>query len=174
MSYRIVPHPSHPTSTTNLTTTSSTSTNTKGAPSAPGIHDTLRSSLPSDPNTTTPASTHPLEARLAAWQATQDEFKMTALRRNFGIGEPVRRGMEIKIAREGEWRPMALGPSAGVSGDILVGRDTEITWEDVYTVNLLRPVVWFVAEMLTWGTGSELREGADFHGEVERKMRMDW
>lgn len=41
--------------------------------------------------------------------------------------------MEIKIAREGEWRPMALGGSAGVSGDILVGRDAEITWEDVYT-----------------------------------------
>ena len=41
--------------------------------------------------------------------------------------------MELKIAREGEWRPMALGVSAGVSGDILVGRDNEITWEDVYT-----------------------------------------
>ncbi|KAL9638777.1 MAG: hypothetical protein Q9204_001378 [Flavoplaca sp. TL-2023a] len=59
---------------------------------------------------------------------------MTSLRRNFGLGEPVRRGMELKIAREGEWRPMALGVSAGVSGDILVGRDNEITWEDVYTV----------------------------------------
>ncbi|KAL8749655.1 MAG: hypothetical protein Q9199_007549 [Rusavskia elegans] len=80
---------------------------------------------------------------------------MSALRRTFGIAEPVRRGMEIKIAREGEWRPMALGVSAGVSGDILVGRDAEITWEDVYT-------------------GSELREGADFHAEVERKLGMDW
>lgn len=58
---------------------------------------------------------------------------MASLRRNFGIGEPVRRGMELKIAREGEWRPSALGPSAGLSGDILVGRDGEITWEDVYT-----------------------------------------
>ncbi len=57
---------------------------------------------------------------------------MTALRRNFGIGEPVRRGMEMKIARDGEWRPMALGASAGVSGDILAGRDTEVQWEDVF------------------------------------------
>lgn len=24
------------------------------------------------------------------------------------------------------------------------------------------------------GTGSESREGADFHAEVERKLRMDW
>ncbi len=76
---------------------------------------------------------------------------MTSLRRNFGIGEPIRRGMELKIAREGEWRPMALGGSAGVSGDVLAGRDTEITWEDVYTgtlisirlFSLLHPSSWF-------------------------------
>lgn len=40
--------------------------------------------------------------------------------------------MELKIVREGEWTPMALGGSAGVSGDILTGRDTEVTWEDVF------------------------------------------
>lgn len=67
-----------------------------------------------------------------AWQATQDELKMVSLRRTFGIAEPVRRGMELKIARAGEWRPCALGRSAGVSGDILAGRDGEISWEDVY------------------------------------------
>ncbi|CAL8578260.1 hypothetical protein XPA_004051 [Xanthoria parietina] len=156
MSYLIVPSRSHPTTTTNLSTTTPPTSSSKGAPSAPGIHDTLRSNLSTAPGpTNAPISTHPLEARLAAWQSTQDESKMAALRRNFGIGEPVRRGMEIKIAREGEWRPMALGGSAGVSGDILVGRDAEITWEDVYT-------------------GSESREGADFHAEVERKLRMDW
>lgn len=57
---------------------------------------------------------------------------MNSLRRTFGIAEPVRRGMELKIARAGEWRPAALGRSAAVSSDILAGRDTEITWEDVY------------------------------------------
>ncbi|KAI4154049.1 MAG: hypothetical protein L6R39_001460 [Caloplaca ligustica] len=79
---------------------------------------------------------------------------MTSLRRNFGIGEPVRRGMELKIAREGEWRPMALGGSAGVSGDILMGKDAEITWEDVFK-------------------GDETRENADFHVEMEKKLKMD-
>ncbi|KAI4094060.1 MAG: hypothetical protein LQ344_002506 [Seirophora lacunosa] len=132
-SLRIAPSSAHPTSTTNLTSSSPSNASTNGAPSAPGIHDTLRSSLPSStPPDSQPASTHPLEARLAAWQATQDELKMTTLRRNFGIGEPIRRGMELKIAREGEWRPMALGGSVGVSGDILAGRDTEVQWEDVY------------------------------------------
>lgn len=57
---------------------------------------------------------------------------MASLRRAFGIAEPVRRGMELKIARAGEWRPQALGGSAGVSADVLAGRDLEITWEDVY------------------------------------------
>lgn len=62
---------------------------------------------------------------------------MHSLRRTFGIGEPVRRGMELKIAREGEWRPAALGGSSAVSSDILAGRDAEISWEDVYTGMLL-------------------------------------
>ena len=57
---------------------------------------------------------------------------METLRRTFGIAEPVRRGMEMKIAKEGEWRPSVLGGSAGVHGEILMGRDTEIAWEDVY------------------------------------------
>ncbi|KAL8953365.1 MAG: hypothetical protein Q9222_000742 [Ikaeria aurantiellina] len=80
---------------------------------------------------------------------------MTALRRNFGIGEPVRRGMELKLAREGEWRPAALGASAGVSGDVLAGRDCEVGWEDVYG-------------------GDETRDRVDFHSEMERKLKMDW
>ncbi|KAL8916496.1 MAG: hypothetical protein Q9208_008474 [Pyrenodesmia sp. 3 TL-2023] len=155
MSLRIAPPSSHRTTTTNTTSSLSSNPSAKGAPSAPGIHDTLRSSLSSASQTSALASTHPLEARLAAWQSTQDEFKMTALRRNFGIGEPVRRGMEMKIAREGEWRPMALGASAGVSGDILAGRDTEVQWEDVFR-------------------GDETRDSADFHAEMERKLKMDW
>ncbi len=57
---------------------------------------------------------------------------MTALRRTYGIAEPVRRGMELNIAKEGEWRPAVLGGSAGVHGDVLAGRDVEITWEDIY------------------------------------------
>lgn len=64
---------------------------------------------------------------------------MESLRRSFGIAEPVRRGMELKLAREGEWRPQALGGSAGVHGEILAGRDAEVAWEDVYRGMLLFP-----------------------------------
>jgi hypothetical protein len=58
---------------------------------------------------------------------------MEMLRRQFGIAEPVRRGMELKIAAAGEWRPAALGGSSSVHKDILEGRDCEIGWEDVFT-----------------------------------------
>ena len=40
--------------------------------------------------------------------------------------------MELKICREGEWRPQCLGGSASVGEDILTGRDADVTWEDVY------------------------------------------
>ena len=63
-------------------------------------------------------------------------MKMEMLRRQFGIAEPIRRGMELKIASAGEWRPAALGGSSGVHKDILEGRDCEIGWEDVFTGKL--------------------------------------
>lgn len=40
--------------------------------------------------------------------------------------------MELRIARQGEWRPSVLGGSAGVSGDVLEGRDGRVEWEDVF------------------------------------------
>lgn len=63
-------------------------------------------------------------------------MKMESLRRAYGIAEPVRRGMELKIVRDGTFRPAVLGGMKGgnVHEDILVlgGRDTEIGWEDVF------------------------------------------
>jgi len=160
---RIVPEKSYPTSTAGLGPSYS-------APSAPGVHDTLRAKL--EPGNTTastaathaqtlphtalpaPASTHPLETRLAHWRATQHTLKMDGLRRTFGLAEPVRRGMELDIVRQGEWRPAALGGSAGVSGDILEGRDAEIDWEDVYT-------------------GADTREVTSVQTEMEVRLRMN-
>lgn len=62
--------------------------------------------------------------------------------------------MELRIAREGEWRPAVLGGGGrGVHEEILRGSDTVITWEDVFT-------------------GGEMRSVPGFHEEVERKVRM--
>jgi proteasome maturation protein len=42
--------------------------------------------------------------------------------------------MELKIVRNGEWRPAVLGGGVpSLHEDILNGRDAEISWEDVYT-----------------------------------------
>lgn len=79
---------------------------------------------------------------------------MESLKRTFGIAEPIRRGMELKIVRDGEWRPMVLGSGLpSVHEDILRGRDSTITWEDVYT-------------------GDETRAVAGFHDEMEKKLRI--
>ena len=62
---------------------------------------------------------------------------MEGLRRTYGIAEPVRRGMELKIVEGTEWRPRVLGSGAEKAGsvhrDVLMGRDAEVGWEDVFT-----------------------------------------
>jgi len=80
---------------------------------------------------------------------------MEGLRRTFGMAEPIRRGMELKITREGEWRPACLGGGLekSVHEDILNGNDASISWEDVFK-------------------GDETRGVQGFHEEVERKVRM--
>lgn len=152
---RIAPPSGHSTSHSHLQAKST------GAPSAPGIHDTLRAGVGLSLSQTTssnlsslPDSGHPLEARLKKWEETQDQLKMEGLRRTFGIAEPIRRGMELKITRDGEWRPTALsGGQRGLHEDILMGKDTSIEWEDVFK-------------------GDEMRTLPGFHEEVERKVRM--
>lgn len=79
---------------------------------------------------------------------------METLRRTYGMAEPIRRGMELKIVQKGEWRPMALGNGLpSVHEDILRGRDATITWEDVFT-------------------GDETRAVAGFHDEMEKKLKI--
>ncbi|KAF2723925.1 proteasome maturation factor UMP1 [Polychaeton citri CBS 116435] len=158
MSLRIVPAAAHPQSTQQAI----------GAPSAPGVHDTLRANL----NLTAPApkagnapisnehdlqSTHPLESRLTKWRQQQESLKMEMLRRNYGIAEPVKRQMELAIARQGEWQPAQLGVGNGatVHSDILAGRDCEIGWEDVFEGDVARAV-------------------SDFHTEMEKNFGMKW
>ncbi|KKK20179.1 putative proteasome maturation factor Ump1, partial [Aspergillus ochraceoroseus] len=114
-SLRIAPPASHPSQTSNTSTRQQVPLSlphpSKGAPSAPGLPDTLRNNLtlpapvgPPSSQSGTPVSTHPLEARLLAWRQTQDALKMETLRRTYGIAEPVRRGMELKIVRDGTFR----------------------------------------------------------------------
>lgn len=66
---------------------------------------------------------------------------MNMLRREFGIAEPIRRGMEVKICQEGEWRPAVLGyKGEGVHEEILSGRDASVDWEDVFNGEFICPM----------------------------------
>merc|ERR1712169_159391 len=104
-----------------------------------------------------PASSHPLEARLKNWEATQDALRMNTLRTTYGLAEPVRRGVELKIVKDGEWRPLALQQAGGglpsVHEDILKGREDMISWEDVFT-----------------GDGGVQAPGV--HDEMEKKLKI--
>ena len=146
---RLVPETAHTTSFSHIPD------RTPGAPSAPGLHDVLRAGVGPSPHAADkPASAHPLEARLKAWEATRHNLQMETLRRTYGIAEPVRRGMELKIVRDGTWRPLALGGSAkSVHEEILEGRDGTIQWEDIYT-------------------GDESRAFVSVQDEMERKVKM--
>jgi proteasome maturation protein len=150
MSMRIVP------ANSNAQTFSHAAQNTS-APSAPGIHDTLRHGVglsPLEAKSSQPVSGHPLESRLKNWEATQESLRMESLRRTFGMAEPIRRGMELKIVRDGEWRPLALGGGLpSLHEAILRGREDTITWEDVFT-------------------GDETRPVAGVHDEMERKLKI--
>lgn len=151
---RIIPADSHTSTFTHIPDHSFS------APSAPGLHDTLRAGVGPSPydavaGSMTPVSAHPLEARLKAWDATRDKLRMTMLQRVHGIAAPLRHGMELDITRRGEARPLALrkGGRAGVHEEILTGRDEMITWEDVYT-------------------GETTRAAVSFHDEMERKLKI--
>lgn len=81
---------------------------------------------------------------------------MESLRRAYGIAEPVRRGMELKIVRDGTFRPAVLGGLKGgnVHEDILVlgGRDTEIGWEDVFQGKFVPCIRRDVGGVTSWIT----------------------
>ncbi|KAI0023115.1 proteasome maturation factor UMP1 [Xylariomycetidae sp. FL0641] len=154
MSMRIVPADAHASIHTGPNTS---------APSAPGVHDVLRAGLSGAPpssssSTPQPTSRHPLEQRLKAWEATQEALRHEQLRRAFGMAEPIRRGMELSITRQGVWRPACLGGAGGPSGrsvfeDVLLGKEATVDWEDVFA-------------------GEEQRPVAGVHEEMERKLKV--
>lgn len=118
-------------------------------------------------------------------------MKMEGLRRVYGMAEPIRRGMELKIVRDSKFVPMMLGGPRRNGGDIhedilvLGGRDTEIGWEDVFHGQLLSASPldldgsrgFEVSSMrLTLSVnsiGDEFREPPSIHDEMEKRLRMD-
>lgn len=157
----MIPPPSAPTSTAQTP-----SSQLPTAPSVPGLHDTLRSGLPTLSSTLN--TSHPLATRLGAWSATQHDLKLEQLRRLHGLGEPLRRALELQDACDVGGKLMmgvgglggGRGAVGGVHEEILRGRDAEVGWEDVFEG------VGMVGE----GRAAE----GGLHGRMERERGMGW
>ncbi|OLL26708.1 putative proteasome maturation factor ump1 [Neolecta irregularis DAH-3] len=106
---------------------------TEGSNAVPAVHDTLRHgtmSLASKVN-----SRLDLESRLRDWNQTQLDLQMDSMRQVYGLHEPIRRGMEIDLTTD--FWPATLGGPSNLHQDILLGRDTKLDVEDIFTGALL-------------------------------------
>lgn len=95
---------------------------------------------------------HPLQARLEKWEETQLDLKMEGYRRTYGAGEPIRRTMEMEVVKATDLMPSMLGGPSSAHHDILMNKDTNVTWEEIYPGQ----------------SHSQLK--ADFHTELEKRM----
>lgn len=158
---RIIPESSAPSKV-------SSTTFGAGAPSIPALRDNLRNngpvSMASQLN-----NKHPLQSRLEKWEETQFSLKMENYRRTMGPGEPIRRAMELEIVKQSDQLNnfslntiSNLGasyskPADSVHYDILMNKDTNIDWEDIYTDSASNDLS--VLKM-------------DFHAELAKKMNI--
>ncbi|KAG6333287.1 hypothetical protein ID866_5805 [Astraeus odoratus] len=92
-----------------------------------------------------------LEHRLAHWEETQDNLKMTMLRDLYGLHTPARVLMERKVVSKGAHMP-ALQRS-NIHLDILMGRDETLDPSDFFL-------------------GMEHGPPISIHSDMEKKLRM--
>ncbi|CAG8472340.1 2052_t:CDS:2 [Paraglomus occultum] len=90
-----------------------------------GVHDTFRHGFKSESHA---INRHPLENRLARWEETQTNLKLTFERRIFGLHAPMRRMMEKKIVSNIQRFPGL--PNSNLGLEILSGKDETIDVED--------------------------------------------
>lgn len=118
---------------------------------APALQDTLRAQQGPLNIASKLNGRHPLELRLQQWEETQHSTRMETYRRVFGAGEPMRRTMELALV-DSDYTPAAVGGGDKMHRDILLNRETDVDWEDVYRGGLESGVV------------------EDMHSEMERRM----
>ncbi|KAI8874294.1 hypothetical protein GQ42DRAFT_159872 [Ramicandelaber brevisporus] len=95
-----------------------------------GAHDALRFGLKT--STDDAVVGHPLEARIAGWDATQFEMKMAMQRRIAGLHAPLRLTTERAHLMSRQLRPGLL-KRHNLSLDIVMGTDEDIDVTDVFS-----------------------------------------
>ncbi|KAF8845468.1 hypothetical protein BDN67DRAFT_941451 [Paxillus ammoniavirescens] len=114
-----------------------------------GLHDTLQYGPRSIAAET--KSRGGLENRLARWEETQDNLRLTMMRDLYGVHAPARLLMERKIVASNPHIP-GMGQS-NIHLDILMGRD-----------EMLEPADLFL--------GMEHGPSFSIHSEMEKKLRI--
>ncbi|KAJ8593585.1 proteasome maturation factor UMP1 [Rhizopogon salebrosus TDB-379] len=113
-----------------------------------GLHDTFQYGLRSF---ATEASKNGFESRLANWEETQDNLKLTMLRDLHGLHAPMRLLMERRIVSSSPHMPAM--PQSNIHLDILMGRD-----------EMLDPSDFFF--------GMESGPPLNIHNDMEKKLRL--
>ncbi|KAH7883957.1 proteasome maturation factor UMP1 [Phlebopus sp. FC_14] len=113
------------------------------------LHDTLQYGPRSIAAETT--SRGRLENRLARWEETQDNVKLSMMRDLYGLHVPARLLMERKIVAANSHLPAM--PQSNIHLDILMGRD-----------ETLEPADFFL--------GMEHGPALNVHSDMERKLRL--
>ncbi|KIJ68830.1 hypothetical protein HYDPIDRAFT_173459 [Hydnomerulius pinastri MD-312] len=114
-----------------------------------GLHDTLQygpRSIAAENK-----SRAGLESRLARWEETQDNLKLTIMRDLYGLHAPARLLMERKIVGQSPHIPGM--PHSNIHLDILMGRD-----------EMIEPADFFL--------GLEHGPSLSIHSEMEKKLRL--
>ncbi|TFL06218.1 proteasome maturation factor UMP1 [Pterulicium gracile] len=94
-----------------------------------GLHDTLQYG-PRSLATEVSASSNDFQDRLAKWEETQDNLKLTLQRNLYGLHVPMRIMMERKAVMHNPHMPAAA--QSNIHLDILMGRDGTIHPSDVF------------------------------------------
>lgn len=131
---------------------------TKEAPftanAAPSLPDKFRMQHGALPLNSQLNGKHPLESRLQSWEETQQKRQLEQYRQIFGVAEPMKRMMELKIVEQTDFNPLS-DYNTSIHRDILTNKDSTVDWEDVYP-----------------GTGlsSGMMVGDDIHTKIEKKL----
>lgn len=73
---------------------------------------------------------HPLENRLAEWDNTQLELKMSMARNMYGMHAPIKMAMERSLVTKARGVSMLPQKSRSLGEEILLGKDEFIDFED--------------------------------------------
>ncbi|KAF9917782.1 hypothetical protein BX616_011316 [Lobosporangium transversale] len=96
-----------------------------------GLHDTMRFGMRQIASEVT--AKHPLENRLAEWENTQEDLKMSLARNMYGMHAPIKMAMERQLVIKARG-PSMLPQRSNLGLDILMGKDETIDFEDFLNV----------------------------------------